>query len=253
MLGRTHMAIGAVGSVVVAPVILRFAHWESLRQAWGGQGQPHLLMAEALLVGSAVVGSLLPDLDQPDSIMAKKVERVGQGVLLIALLALLFFLHLELSLVAWGFAMLLAIVMGTRGHTRKIGLGILGAGILGLGIHGDLPWAGAILLALWTAGALFTAHRTFTHSLFGVVALTAGMFVVLDGRTLGYGLSFSVAVWGLFVGYVLHLLADMVSGGVPLLWPWRLRQGVHWVKTGSVLDHGLGAVATLVFLALVIL
>ncbi len=252
MLGHTHMAIGAVGSVVAASLVLHLAHWESLRQVVEGHGQPHLLVAESVLVVSALVGSLLPDLDQPDSLMARKVERVGQVVIVLALLALLFLFHMELSLVAWGFAILLAMAMGTRGHLRKIGLGLLGVGILGLGIHRDISLTGAVLLVFWTVGALFTPHRTFTHSLFGLVLLTVGLFVVLDARTLGYGLPLSVAVWGIFIGYVLHLLADMVSGGESLLWPLRPRQGVHWVKTGGVVDHALGALATLVFLLLVI-
>lgn len=54
---------------------------------------------------------------------------------------------------------------------------------------------------------------------------------------------------GFLLGYVLHIVADSVSGGVPIFYPLsRKRLGIRLVHTGSWADHGMGAVAMLLAL-----
>ncbi|MHB1629784.1 MAG: metal-dependent hydrolase, partial [Bacilli bacterium] len=61
-----------------------------------------------------------------------------------------------------------------------------------------------------------------------------------------------LALWaiGFVIGYVLHLIADFVSGGVPLFYPLgKKRLGFRLVRTGGWTDHAVGAGATCVALA----
>lgn len=67
----------------------------------------------------------------------------------------------------------------------------------------------------WTLG--LESHRTFTHSLFFVVA--APLVVYLLFRLVGNKKSFSF-LYALAAGISTHLLMDMFfSAGVPLFWP----------------------------------
>lgn len=249
MLGRTHMAIGAVGAVTIAPIIVQGGPWEPIRQMIHGHGAslPHSLIIEAMLVGAAVVGSVSPDLDQPDSIMAHKVERIGQIVILALLFALMLLLHWLGSYLAWAFVILFGILAGTRSNvTRVVGLGLLGSLILSLALQGTISFLGGILLVSWIAGAMFTKHRTFTHSGLGMTLFGVGTFMTLAP------LHLHVAAVGLVVGYALHLLADAVSGGVPVFYPWAKRQGMRLIRTSSPWDHMVGGLALFAFLGLAV-
>ncbi len=240
------MAIGAVASVAVAPFIVH-APWDALRNFAQGrewQAASGALVVQALLVVAAVVGSLLPDLDQRNSLAARKVERVGQVVAFVLMAALLFLMHWQTHWVLWALAIVVSFALGANSNVaRRIGLGITGAGLLFLAVHGTIPMLGSILLAVWIVGAMFTEHRTFTHSLLGAALLVSGAFTVLDALGQMHGVPLSVAAWGLTVGYVLHLVADSVAGGVPLLWPWNERQGIRLIRTGGLMDSLIGVVA----------
>jgi membrane-bound metal-dependent hydrolase YbcI (DUF457 family) len=244
------MAIGAVASVAATPLILH-APWDTLRQVTLGlssHGIPGNVVAQVLLVVTAIVGSLLPDLDQRTSLAAREVERLGQVVTFVLMTALLFFMHWQTHWMLWGLVLITSFIIGSnRGITRKIGLAIVGTGLLYLGIRGTIPMLGTFLLAAWSVGAMFTGHRTFTHSLLGSALFIAGVFVVMNALGHVHGVPLSTAAWGLSLGYVLHLVADSVAGGIPLFWPWHERQGVRLVHTGSAMDHALGLVATLAF------
>jgi inner membrane protein len=106
----------------------------------------------------------------------------------------------------------------TGGHIRGLaGLALIGAGLRwpsGLG-----PWLpGSALVA---AGVLLLAiallpHRGITHSLLALFAVTS--FLPLP----------------LALGYASHLVLDAISGGVPLLWPWRRRIGLRLVTSGGI-------------------
>ncbi len=249
------MAVGAVTSVAVAPLILH-AHWDTLRNLAQGrewQAASGALVAQALLVVTAVVGSLLPDLDQRNSLAARRVERLGQVVAFVFMAALLFLMHWQTHLVLWALAIVVSFALGTNSNiARRIGLGITGAGLLFLAVHGAIPILGAILLAVWIVGAMFTEHRTFTHSLLGTALFVAGAFTVLNALSQVHGVPLSVAAWGLTVGYVLHLAADSVAGGVPLLWPWNERQGIRLIRTGGFMDSLIGVVAACLCIVFVV-
>ncbi|MCF8567679.1 metal-dependent hydrolase [Alicyclobacillus tolerans] len=251
MLGRTHMSIGALGAVA-AYSLMQHTRWESIGRILHSPSGAlsHAIVPEATVVFASVVGSIIPDLDQPDSKMAHKVERIGQVAMIAVLFAFMILLHLEGSLTAWIFVLVLSWLSSTRGNTsRLVGLGILGAGTIFMSMHHDIPTTSGILLAIWTVGAMFTHHRTFTHSLLGLAIFGVGVGTALSGYS---HLHLALASDGLILGYALHMAADGVAGGVPLFWPWKHRQGIRLVRTGSAVDHMIGGIATVAFLGLIV-
>lgn len=87
MMGRSHMAIGAVGAVAATPLVLH-EHWESLRDLlthpWASM--PHIVVVQAAFVAATVVGALVPDLDQQDAKLTYTIEIVfGLPVLALAI------------------------------------------------------------------------------------------------------------------------------------------------------------------------
>jgi len=250
MLGRTHMAIGALGMIAAYPVI-QHVQWEPISHILhSSSGMPHSIVTEATIVFASVVGSIIPDLDQPNSMMAHKVERIGQIAIIAALLASVFLLHLQASMTAWIFVLIFGWLSSTRGNSSRLaGLGVLGAGIIILGLYHNIPIFSATLLAIWAVGAMFTYHRTFTHSLLGLAIFGVGVWTALKGFS---HLHLELASDGLILGYALHMAADAIAGGVPLFWPWKKRQGIRLVRTGGAVDHMIGGIVALAFLGLAV-
>ena len=261
MLGRTHMSIGAIGAVVTAPFFLHTA-WEPMRQLVTGNwnAMPHVIVAQAAFVVAAIIGSAVVDLDQQNSLAARKVERLGGIPIFVGMVALVLLLHQQTSLVAWIIAFIMAFVFGTqRNIMRRVGLGVIGAGLLYTGLTNVIPISGAVVLTAWLVGAMFTTHRTFTHSLPGFFVFTVSVITVMQGAGITHwldkyhvGVIATVAPAGLLLGYFLHMLADMPTGGVPLFWPWGKRVGLHLIKTGGSWDHLIGGIALIGFLAFAI-
>ncbi|HLY29618.1 MAG TPA: metal-dependent hydrolase [Ktedonobacterales bacterium] len=123
-------------------------------------------------------------------------------------------------------------------------------------------------------------HRTFFHSLVGLVSVGAVVWAAQyalglalyylglhrTGAALGSGIApggflapgVGIAFGGLMIGYFLHLVADsLTEGGVPWLWPSKARYGFppdrHWrFRTGSVWEPIIVvAVAVLVIVGVV--
>lgn len=252
MLGHTHMGIGAVGAVVATPFVLH-THWETMRQFFGDNWHtiPHVIIAEAILVVAAVIGAIIPDLDQQNSLMARKIEFIGAWPILGMLVAAVVAVHKETSPIAWVMVVVMTMLFGAaRNATRMIGLGLIGAGLLYLGWDKHIPLVAAVVLAVWIVGAMFTKHRTFTHSLPGLILFSVGVWMSLHTF---HAIHLDTAAIGLIVGYALHMAADAVAGGVPLFWPWSKRQGVRLVKTGGGMDYLIGGVCAFGFIALAVL
>ncbi len=113
--------------------------------------------------------------------------------------------------------------------------------------HGHISWSSDIWLTVWILGAMYTPHRTFTHSLLGIVTFGIAVISILAKYHL------MIVADGLILGYALHMAADSIAGGVPLLWPWAKRQGIRLVQTSSIIDHLIGGIAALAFVGLAVL
>ncbi|QRF24210.1 hydrolase [Alicyclobacillus sp. TC] len=247
MLGRSHMGIGAVGAVVATPFLLHES-WEPMRRLLSHSGRtiPHMLILQAILVAAFVIGSLLPDLDEPNALASRDLERFMALPVYALLVGIVFLLHRETSLDAWGMVIVLTLAFRTsRNLSRRLGLGLIAVLLAYLAWKHHLSWQATIPIALWCVGAMFSKHRTFTHSLIAVFMLGYGFWHV---HTIFSDVH--VAVLGLMIGYILHLIADAIAGGVPLFWPWSKRLGIRILTTGSAWDHMIGGLTVFGFLAL---
>ncbi|GMA61402.1 metal-dependent hydrolase [Alicyclobacillus fastidiosus] len=242
MLGRTHMAIGALGAVLVLPVVL---HDSTAHDMVLSVGDGHLNQARQLIEGVVVgaLGGIVPDLDQKDGLMTRKVERIGQIAMLGALVILLVMMHLWRSPIALGIALFM--FLGFVHHAewvRKTSLILLACGSLYLGMRFPDYTEIGICLAIWFGVTAFSKHRTFTHSLLGFAI--AGFTLVQLGKYQHLVWLSDVAI----LGYGLHIIADAVAGGIPLFWPLGKRQGIRMVLTGGKADHLIGVVSTFLIL-----
>jgi len=252
-MGRTHMSLGAIGAAVATPLLLHQA-WEPMRtlldKRWGLL--PHVLVLQGVFVVATVVGSLLPD-DEQHALASRDLERFMALPVFLMTCALVFLLHLETSLAAWvGVVVLTLAFRAAHNLSRRIGLGILALALSYLAWRHFLPIAAAVLLVLWCVGAMWSKHRTFTHSLVGFAFLGSGL-LALRVSTPSVAPYLHLVLVGVLLGYLLHLLADAVAGGVPLFWPWSKRLGLRLVTTGGAWDYLLGGIALLGFLALALL
>jgi inner membrane protein len=240
------MAIGATGAVVAMPLLIH-SPWTPFTHAFTQAHGAGTLIRQTEFAIAAIAGSVVPDLDEAHSLLARKVEHFVQYIALAAIVAVCVIFHLLSSLGAWIFVGMVALLLLSRANfVRKVALGLLAASSLAAAAKGLIPVESGVLLALWFAGAMLTGHRTFTHSLAGI-----GIYGIAIS-ILGHHFGVSTISVGLILGYALHMAADAVSGGVPLLWPIRTRIGVGLVRTGRLTDHLIGVVATLVFVANVI-
>lgn len=86
---------------------------------------------------------------------------------------------------------------------------------------------------------LFFGHRGVMHSLAGCAAVSLLFKAMLPASL--FHISSYIAV-----GYISHLLADMLTpAGIPLLWPLSKRFGFPLVRTGSLTEKILFIVAIL--------
>lgn len=173
MLGRTHLAVGVAGALLLGDTNLAG-------------------------LGAAAVGSLLPDLDQGNSIASKALSPFSR-------------------------------------KTGPAGVVFLGAmyWLKALKHNQYMPFAvsGAVILLVL---ALTTRHRTFTHSIAGMLLATGLVWLALPKLAAPF-----------LLGYALHLAADMLSGKVGLIWPIPLELGVRLTPTGGLIDLAvrLGSIA----------
>lgn len=88
-------------------------------------------------------------------------------------------------------------------------------------ITSDISIYRILILLCWYLLSTILAHRTFSHSIISLIFL---YMTFLDTQYSQY----------IIIGYSSHLLLDMISGGVKLLYPfYKKRIGCYLVKTNS--------------------
>lgn len=86
----------------------------------------------------------------------------------------------------------------------------------------------------------FTEHRSFTHSSLGAVLFTAGFYMTFKWNCLGFA-----------IGYIAHLVADMLTiTGIEPAYPRRDRIALKWISTNSNADHIICTLAYMGFACL---
>ncbi|MCM3767606.1 metal-dependent hydrolase [Neobacillus niacini] len=161
--------------------------------------------ATLLLVGLGAVSGLIPDLDIDGKLRGKitlshKVIRLS--ALIIGMMMIFYSFLEKTAMERWmgaGIGCLILIVASLI--KQKHMLTITGIAVLLGGISLEELWL--ILLGIFIIIASFTSHRSYTHSILGIV-----FFGVI-----AFHLEASLGIQGVFytclIGYISHLVADL--------------------------------------------
>lgn len=236
MRGITHLALGLTTGAAVA------AWSSSVPLAVGG-------------VAVAGVSALAPDLDHPESRISRRISfrtdylKVLIGLAAVAL-AVYSYLHTsgekQLLLLELAGAGLLVGVFLREATARRFMLLftalMLGAG----GIYLNAHWL--VLLGLFVGVSPFTAHRSWTHTIWAV------LFWYYLSREAERALGWAGLSWQATAGYVSHLVGDTLTRrGVRWLFPlWERALVLPLIRTGSKLGNFWEALICLIYLVLVV-
>ncbi|NMO96117.1 metal-dependent hydrolase [Paenibacillus lemnae] len=193
----------------------------------GLAGVPVTLPAAAV----AVVSSLLPDIDEPNSILVRTAIPTGLLRLLqLSLVAGALFIYFYGSAYApWNLALggLIAVVSFLPGRTlRHIVMFMIGLGLVQFG-HSFSPWstiAGCVLMI-----CSLVSHRGLTHSLYAVAGWGGLLYFGTQNITGGESLWIAGGL-----SYALHLAADTLTNrGIRPLPPLKFRIKLKLMSTGT--------------------
>jgi membrane-bound metal-dependent hydrolase YbcI (DUF457 family) len=181
---QTHALVGAVGGFALSTAL------EQLRPALLAQAAQSVGTVSGCIVLVSAIVALWPDVDEPGSWIARRVQAFA-------------------TLLGVGLGLALPVVGGLPPWMIAAGA------LIGIGVG----WmAGTLLLRSIRLGA--GGHRRLTHSLVLSLPL-AGLAAY--GVTAGWG-AWALLPAALAWGQWLHLLADIVTpGGVPILFPFSDR------------------------------
>ena len=224
MRGSSHLAIGLITGVAVAGLV---------------PGVP------ASLAGVALAGfsSLAPDLDHPESRLSKRLgftQNYVRWAFMVAggALAAVSYLYRRPGpeqhiyyVAALAFGLLGAGLQG--GSARRLALLFTGLGTVVAGLYFEQLWLS--LLGTFVALAPFTAHRSWTHTIWAAALWT--YIGHLADRHLGWR---GVAIFA-GSGYVSHLLADtLTKAGVRWLLPLsNYSVKLPLIRTGSAAGNAM--------------
>ena len=187
MNGTSHAVIGAATGFLVATTF---------------QASPS---GTLLFIGLGGVSGLMPDLDIDGKLRGKitlshKVIRLS--AMIIGIMMILYSLF-EKTMEErwWGIGIGCLIIMISSLIKQKHMLTITGMAVLAGGFSVDERWL--ILLGIYIIIASFSSHRSYTHSLLGMIFFGA----------IAFYLEASLGIQGIFYscfgGYLSHLLADL--------------------------------------------
>lgn len=185
--GTAHTALGAAAGFVVANSY---------------QTDP---TTTAILVGVGAIAGLIPDMDI-DGKLSNKItfshEIVRTVAQSIGFLIILYSFFEGIGQQKWiGIGVGIGIILISSFIKQRHMLTITGAGVIAGGISLQESWL--LLLGIYIVLASFVAHRSYTHSIIGLIFF----------GFIAYQCQESLGVTGLFMtclaGYVSHIIADM--------------------------------------------
>ncbi|MEH7115377.1 metal-dependent hydrolase [Neobacillus niacini] len=187
MNGTAHAAIGAATGFIVANTF---------------QGSPS---ETALFVGLGAVSGLMPDLDIDGKLRGKITlshKLIRMAAQLIGILMIFYSFYEGSATEKWlGLGIGLGIMVISGFIKQKHMLTITGIGVVMGGFSLSEMWL--ILLGVYIVAASFAPHRSYTHSILGVI-----FFGVIAWKLEG-----SLGMDGVFYasvsGYISHLVADL--------------------------------------------
>ena len=199
MNGTAHLIVGAATGFAVA---------------YSLQSDPTTTM---MFVGLGGVSGLFPDIDSNGKLSNKITfshKFVRTLIQTIGLLILLYSTIKYSDIDRWiGMGIGVVVLLLATSITQRLMLTCTGIGVVAVGLYFTEAWA--LLLGIFITISSFIAHRSYTHSILGVL-----FFGVI-----AYLFEARVGIHGIFItctfGYISHLVADMK------LFPFNKR-GVKW-------------------------
>ena len=207
MNGTAHMALGATVGYLTANTL---------------QTAPTTTL---FLVGLGGISGLMPDMDI-DGKLSNKITFSHKFIRTLAqtigIIMIIYSALIESGQNKWiGCGAGIGIIIVSAFITQRHMLTLTGLGVLGSGLYLEVSWLW--LLGIYIIIASFTPHRSYTHSIAGII-----FFGII-----AYQLAETIQVDGLFItcllGYISHLLADMKflpfnKRGVKLFLPFFSRE-----------------------------
>ncbi|MFD1775706.1 metal-dependent hydrolase [Paenibacillus rhizophilus] len=202
-------------------------------------------------VAVAALSSLLPDIDEPNSLLVRKaVPAFLLRALQLTLIAAAVFLYFA-DIAPYPWNIVLALLIGSVAflpgrRLRKLIMLLIAVGLIAFGSAYD-PWntiAGCILVI-----AALVPHRGLTHTLYGMAGWTALLYFA------GRGIEGGDILWiagGL--SYGLHLLADsLTQRGITPLPPLPFKLRLKLMSTGTKKGGAVEGICVTLTLVLVVL
>lgn len=182
-------------------------------------------------VAIAAISSLAPDLDEPNSLLARKaIPGILLRVLQVLLLAAgVYIFAAELAPAPWHLVLgvLTASVSFVPGRSlRQLAMLLIGVGLIAF-LESAAPWnsvAGSILVL-----SAVVQHRGFTHTFYALAGWTVLLYFAGQQADSASGLWIAGGL-----GYALHLLADSLTRrGIKPLPPLPIKLRLKLMSTGT--------------------
>jgi inner membrane protein len=207
MTGKTHIAVGLAASSLLLP-------------------HPQNRIELGIFFGFAVIGALMPDVDQKQSILGHIINVIIVSVLVVLLvLRIILFLPQYTTLIQNSTFLnyVYAPLTETFGAFSNV-----------------LTIIGCVQLLINIIAARLTGHRHFAHSFLGLFSFSACIYLL-------FGLS---PLKPFFVGFVSHMIIDLFNyRQEKLFFPYKRGVAFNLVRTGSTVDHLLAFIGIAIFLA----
>lgn len=205
MTGKTHISIGLAASATVLSIS---------NLAVGN-------ITAGLAIGT--LGALMPDIDTGKSKISYKVRKI----MLYSMMAVL-----TTYVLMSNFSTQIQMI---NSFLRSIGLNK----IVSYVPH-NLKFSntGLMIIIACMIFSKVTKHRSFAHSILGLVLFTIGFKLLLGNLSLYFA-----------VGFISHMAADVLTNsGIEVFYPIRKKAALKLIHTGSILDHALGGLAFIYFI-----
>ena len=199
MNGTAHLTLGAAAGFAVA---------------YSLQSDPTTTM---MFVGLGGVAGLMPDIDSNGKLSNKITvshKFVRTLIQTIGILILLFSYIKYFDMTRWiGMGIGIVVFFLATSITQRLMLTVTGIAVIAAGIYFTEIWA--LLLGIFITIASFIPHRSYTHSILGIIFF--GVIAYLFEARVGIHGIFTTCMFG----YISHLIADMK------VFPFNKR-GVKW-------------------------
>jgi inner membrane protein len=207
MTGKTHMAVGLAASSLLLQ-------------------HPKNRTEFGVFLGFAVIGSLMPDVDQKQSTLGHFINVIMMSILSALITIKIIGILPQYSSYIKDNLFLGGIFQAVKGDI--------------LAMSNFFNIIGCLIIIINVIIARITGHRKFAHSFLGLISFSIGIFLL-----------FGMAILKpFFIGYVSHMLIDLFNHKEEkLFFPSKFGVCMNLIRTGGSIDHALAVGAIAIFLA----